>query len=356
MNIDWTITQFKSEDLSKIRIFFKRLYLGIGNYGSTDLFNWKIQENYVSSGIINLIKDGSKIISTTSLTPKILYFKRKNQIVAEIGDTYTDPDYQRKGLFSMLINQTRLDAETKGIKFIYGTPNEQSLPGYEKKANFKTIKDIHVRSMSLPVNISPIISRHSHWLLGEVIGYIYSIIFSSFYELKKLSNITRATKEINEIDIIPDGWDDFWAEAHKKHDFIFARDLKSIEWRFINHPNKYKFYILKLHNELIGYLTYRIQYEKGITSLVIADYLLLGGSENKLELLLFKVLEDAIKENVTTINVWCPEGSPYFNIFKKFRFISGNKVPVICFQNDFSCELNESGIKWHFTTSDTDNI
>jgi hypothetical protein len=356
MNSNWVINQFKSVDLSKIRLFFKRLYTGIGAYGSIDLFNWKIQENYVSTGIINLIKDGNKIISTTSLTPKFLYFKGKSQIVAEIGDTYTDPDYQRKGMFSMLINQTRKDAEDKGISFIYGTPNKQSLPGYEKKANFKTINNINVCSMSLPVNISPIISRKSHWILGNVIGYFYLIFILYLYELKKLINKAYSMKQIIEIEIIPNNWDDFWEKAHISHDFIFSRDLKAIEWRFINHPNKYRVYILKQHNELIGYLTYRILNEKGIINLVIADFLVLKGKEEYLKSLLFRVLKDSIEQGVTKISTWCPQDSPYFIILKDFGFIRGSNVPVICYQNDFASEIQDSCHKWHFTISDSDNI
>ena len=64
MNLKWTITKFENHDLSEIRIFFKRFFTGLGSYGSIDLFNWKIQENYVSTGILNLIKaemnNGSK--------------------------------------------------------------------------------------------------------------------------------------------------------------------------------------------------------------------------------------------------------------------------------------------------------
>ena len=81
MSLNWAINRFETDDLSKIRLFFKRLYTGMGDYGSIDLFNWKIQENYVLTGIINLIKDDKEIVSTTSLTPKFLYFKGKKEIV-----------------------------------------------------------------------------------------------------------------------------------------------------------------------------------------------------------------------------------------------------------------------------------
>ena len=356
MSLKWTVNLFDPDDLSKIRLFFKRLYTGMGTYGSIDLFNWKIQENYVSDGIINLIKDDDKIVSTTSLTPKILYVKGKKQIVAEIGDTYTDPDYQRKGMFSLLINQTRKDAESKGIPFIYGTPNKQSLPGYEKKANFIVIKSINVNSMTFPVNISPKISRKTHWLLGNLIGYFYLIFILSLYGLKKFIIKTYSMERINEINKIPNDWDDFWEKAHVSHDFIFSRDSKAMEWRFVNHPNKYRFYILKQQNEIIGYLTYRTLNENGITKLFIADYLFLKGSEEKLKTLLFKVLKDSIEENVTTISIWCSQDSPYFEILKDFGFISRGNVPVICYQNDFASEVQYGCQKWHFTISDSDNI
>ena len=356
MSSNWVINRFLPEDLSRISLFFKRLYTGMGAYGSMDLFNWKIQENYASSGIINLIKDDKEIVSTTSLTPKFLYYKGKKGIVAEIGDTYTDPDYQRKGMFSLLINQTRKDAESKGISFIYGTPNDQSLPGYEKKANFKTIKSIYVKSMSFPVNISPIISKKMHWLLGNLIGYFYLILILSIHKFKNLINKTVLIEEIILAKNIPENWDIFWNKAHKAHDFIFSRDSKALIWRFINHPYSYKIYYIRREKEIIGYLSYRILYGNGITHLVIADYLFLKGKEKKLRSLLNRVLKDSIQENVTTIKVWCPHDSPYFIIFRDFGFMTRGNIPVICYQNEFALDI-ESGCKnWHFTISDSDNI
>ena len=89
MSLNWTINRFETDDLSKIRLFFKRLYTGMGDYGSIDLFNWKIQENYASTGIINLIKDDKEIVSTTSLTPKFLFFKGKRKLSLTWGPLHT---------------------------------------------------------------------------------------------------------------------------------------------------------------------------------------------------------------------------------------------------------------------------
>ena len=75
------------------------------------------------------------------------------------------PNYQRKGLvLSMLINQTRKDAEDKHW-VCFSTPNKQSLPDYEKKANFKIINNINVYSIPYWSIVMDYIKK-SQWILG----------------------------------------------------------------------------------------------------------------------------------------------------------------------------------------------
>ena len=75
----WSYIAFNKDDLPEIGLFFKEFFIGRGNYGSMGFFHWKIIQNYIGPGVINLVKDGTKIVSTTSVTPKILIlvFRRK---------------------------------------------------------------------------------------------------------------------------------------------------------------------------------------------------------------------------------------------------------------------------------------
>lgn len=50
----------------------------------------------------------------------------------EIGETWTDPAFRRRGLFSKLVRHLVSETEADGRKLIYGTPNRQSAPGYER--------------------------------------------------------------------------------------------------------------------------------------------------------------------------------------------------------------------------------
>ncbi len=47
-------------------------------------------------------------------------------------DTATHPDYQRRGIFSVLTKRALADVKEEGVDFVFNTPNAQSLPGYIK--------------------------------------------------------------------------------------------------------------------------------------------------------------------------------------------------------------------------------
>jgi GNAT superfamily N-acetyltransferase len=351
----WQVVPYTMGDLPAISHFFKKNYPGPGTYGTMDLFYWKIAANYIRPGIINLVKDKERIVSTTSVTPKRLLYKKKEIIVAEIGDTYTDPEYQRQGMFSLLINQSTQDALKADIPFIYGTPNNQSLPGYEKKAGYHIIPGMKVKLLALPLNIRPLVQKRCHWLIGALASFLFSSVIFIYFLAKKIW-MRPAVLQVEEWDHLPDKWDEFWEKTQRPYDLIFCRDRKALEWRFFENPNKYRFYAFMERNDIVGYLVYRVIHDSGRTILVIADFLCLPSHEKKLNTLLFKVLDDAFKAGITIINIWCPESSPYFQVFKKLGFIVRDKIPIICFQNDFSRNLQQNPLFWHFTVSDSDNI
>jgi hypothetical protein len=58
-------------------------------------------------------------------------------LIAQSGATMTHPNHQKKGLFVTLAKMTFEAAQKEGVKFIYGFPNENSLPGFEKKLNWR---------------------------------------------------------------------------------------------------------------------------------------------------------------------------------------------------------------------------
>ena len=303
------------------------------------LFQWKIVDNYLKPGFINLIKDKNKIVSITSVVPKSLQYKNVEVTAGEIGDTYTDPQYHRQGMFTIVGNKTREDATNSGIDFVYGLPNKQALSMWKKKANFQVIKNLHVRSMVFPVDIRPQVQKRSHWILGSIIGSIFSILSFWYFKIKNISFFLDKSIVIEEINEVPQDYDDFWNEAKEGYDFIINRNTEATVWRYLDNPNKYKLISLRKNEVLIGYLVFRAISAEEAKHIIIADYLTLPGEENALYIGINHIIERAYKVGSNQVGLWCVENSPYFKVFQKnlqnMLYLNLKKFLKICTKSLF---------------------
>jgi hypothetical protein len=352
---DWVTSHCSKEDLPQVAQFFKKQYQGTGNYGELGLFQWKIIDNVKLPGTIFLVKDTDVIAATTSITPKSLLLNNEEILSAEIGDTYTDSNYQRQGIFSLLINEGRRNANNHGIKFVYGTPNDQSLPGYEKKANFKVIPKLKVSSLVFPINVKKVLQSKTNLLFSLLVSPLLELLSFLHFKLRCLLISNASKYQIKELKTVPVEWDQFWNEAKLDYDFIFNRDKKAITWRFFNNPNKYKMLGLYDNQKIVGYLVYRIQFDESGNRLVLADYLFLKGHQSAFGVAVREVLNRGFSNNVTTVSGWSVTNSEYASALKKYGFLTRGEVPVISHVDDFWEKLNCIS-KTHFTVSDSDNI
>ncbi|MCB0795626.1 MAG: GNAT family N-acetyltransferase [Flavobacteriales bacterium] len=61
----------------------------------------------------------------------------RSVLAAQSGDTMTDPEHQRKGLFVRLATKTYELAADEGVAFVFGFPNMNSYPGFERKLGWQ---------------------------------------------------------------------------------------------------------------------------------------------------------------------------------------------------------------------------
>jgi hypothetical protein len=353
MSLD--VIPYSVDDLPALGLFFKKHYPAPGEYGTMGHFQWKILENPVMPGLINLVKDGNRIVSATSVTPKKLYLGGVPRTAAEIGDTYTDPAYQRKGLFALLINRSTQEAFSRGVEFIYGTPNDQSLPGYEKKANYQVIDGMDVSSYSLPLNLKPLLQPRTGRLPGSILATLYDALFSIRQAFRKASS-RKVGGAIEELKSMPEDWDAFWRRARAPFDFIMARDRDIMEWRYFQNPWTFRFYVLKQGQEITACIVCRFVLDPALSTLVIADYLALPGRKDDLKPLLVRVIEDGLQADVAKVSAWCVRGGPYAPVFQSMGFLERSRIPVISYRNDLTRLISETCKTWHFTVGDSDNV
>jgi GNAT superfamily N-acetyltransferase len=86
--------------------------------------------------------------------PMILKYNNEQILVAQSGDTMTAPQHQKKGLFVQLARKTYEYAKKVGIQFVFGFPNENSFPGFEKKLSwifFGNMERFDILNRTLPL-------------------------------------------------------------------------------------------------------------------------------------------------------------------------------------------------------------
>lgn len=353
--MSWTVQRYKEQDLHLVSRFFKKVYTGHGFYGSMGLFYWKLIANCHAKGFLNLILDGNTLASTTSITPKNLLLNGTSIPSAEIGDTYTDDSYQRQGMFIQLVNQSRQEAEQTGFEFIYGTPNHQSLPGYQKKANFLPLQQINLRMFIFPLRIRSLLQKRIPWLAADLIDSLFRIVLW-FYVTVIRWRAWHSDLSFAEEQKIPADWNDFWKRAAEPFEAIFDRSATAMEWRFFANPNRYHFCTVRSKDgQLQGYVVYRNVEAEGPTRTVLADFLFLPGASSAFRFALAHVTLKALSFEAESFSLWCVKASPYYDLLKRFQLIDRGSIPVICYNNRLFQTLSDCR-KWHFTVSDSDNV
>lgn len=353
--VRWTASPYANDDLPAIARFFKRVHTGYGVHSSMDYFQWKIVENSVNPGVINLIRTPTGIGSVTSLTPKVFFVKGQKLLAAEIGDTFTDPAYQRQGMFSLLVNQTRADGNDLGIDFIYGTPNDQSLPGYEKHGDFKPMAGIKVRALNFPVHIQRAIQTRLPWLIASAAGFLWTLLVQSWLWAQALLNAGQGWR-IEEVSALPADWELFWDEVRSTSDFLLSREREYLNWRYFDNPYSYHVLIARRSGRICGYLVYRFVTDERMPTLRIADYLSTPGEERVLASLLNRAVKAALEAGAVKVSAWCPSSSPHFRQFRAYGFQAGGEIPVICHQCAVASMIQKECQTWHFSLGDSDNV
>ncbi|MBP6976869.1 MAG: GNAT family N-acetyltransferase [Bacteroidales bacterium] len=99
--------------------------------------------------------------------PMIMSLDNKDYLVAQSGDTMTDPAHRGKGLFIELAKETYNYIQEKKVQFVFGFPNRNSYPGFIKKLNWEfygRMKDFKFNNKAFP--ICELVSKF--WILKPI--------------------------------------------------------------------------------------------------------------------------------------------------------------------------------------------
>lgn len=317
-------------------------------------YRWKILTNPVGSGLFHVADHAGQVVGMTTITPKRLCLRGEVIQGAEIGDTFTHPQYQRQGMFSALVNMTREKALECGLEFIYGTPNIQSLPGYEKKLDFGQIPSAQVYNYVRPMNVTAVLAtRFGRPRFAKALGSIAGPGFEALFRFRRprLRDVI-----ISSASSFPDEVGELWRKVAQEYDWILKRDKNYLAWRFVHNPDEYSIWLARRSEKTIGYLVVKLGQFSGLTVGYLADFVVEEESPEVFTALLYNAVRLLRTTGCDMLSAWSVRGSVYQKVLSRFGFFRYAPVPIICYKNDLGLQFIHGHNKWHFTMADSDNI
>lgn len=100
---------------------------------TTELFEWKHIENPFGRSIALVAQEGDQIVGLRTFMRWELMTQSGDRLkCVRAVDTATHPDFQRRGIFRLLTEESVEIARDDGVAMIFNTPNTKSKPGYLK--------------------------------------------------------------------------------------------------------------------------------------------------------------------------------------------------------------------------------
>ena len=323
---------------------------------SPEYFRWKLKENLAGEGFLTLAISDKEVVGTVSVTPKHVWYKGSIVDAAESGDTYTHPDFQRQGIFTTVVDATRKRAQDAGHSLVYGTPNDQSRPGYEKNLDFLTHPTFSLKVPTYVSKLPNLVEKNSPRIFGQAMSKLVELFL---YVLRKCWLLLgkSAGISVKEVDSVGPEYDELWRKYREHNDFLLVRDGEHINYRFFKHPlAKYQFYEARRNGELCGYLVTRRQEIRGKYHCMIADWFYNFRSPLILLSLLNTGLEKSLSCGIRECCAWVTQSHPDKWLFVLSGFVLLGQAPIIFHKNEIGRQILSRKDKWHFTIADSDNV
>jgi len=339
------IKRVKSVELCKYgRMAFFRASLNKNPQRATSeaYFRWKIERNPFGAGHIALERRGSIDVGSATITPKRIHVFGEVVSGAEIGDTFTLRNYQRQGIFSRCVTECREYALRKGMEIVYGTPNDQSLPGYQKKLGLSACPHAHVIRMGKPFQWNGKGDTEAN--RRKLISFLRSQAPLPVQDGTTVRTLQRFGEDENGL----------WGPD--RFAFAMLRNWAYIQWRYLDNPDDY--HLLGVYNNSVclGYLVLKVA--PIIRTGFICDFITLNDDANTFNHLLASAEKRLKEAGVNWTFVLTTKGSAYYReLFKAGYVVLQENVPVIVYGGSRAGnELLKNEGPWHFTFGDTDAV
>ena len=326
----------QEKDLQLVADFFNQNFPGVFHPScSPNIWKWKLgSSNPAGRGFLTVAFLNGMVIGTTSGTRQRIRLGGELVEAMEIGDTFTHPDYRRKGrcksnypgtlseddylnksIFGRLVTETLDRASKAGVEYVFGTPHLNSRPPYLAKLGFTEVGLGKVRSWNYITPQYAAGMKNSIPMLFATKSLHYFTKMSSF---RLRSKLTATEMPFENLAVsIERHFSTGISYSEGEGLFSFDLSLHFYEHRYFRHPShKYRYFEIRRMGTPIGWIVCaQIKRQSGKETLVISDWLTLDQSFTLNLPACISMIVPSFPE-VEIVSVWLANC-----VVKKFRWI-----------------------------------
>jgi hypothetical protein len=358
--------------------FFDEYFPGVfGETCDPELFRWKLgPSNPAGRGIlaVAVADDGEETAGVMTATMKQMTVEGRSVLGAEVGDSFTNPNFRRAGraaelsagtsadhylnrsVFGRLVDEVRRSLFDQNVEIVYGVPNDQALPGWCRRGGYAVAPTASAQSWHCP---QPSI------FADRLPGRIGQITFAAFDALRSRPRRRLKTGEsMTTISLrrdtpapIFETIDRLWRSRPPGGNVVLIQDGDWIRHRYALHPSQsYDLHLVGGADRPSAFAISRtITRSHGATTLCLTEWspgLSIDG--RRFSELLFMVVENA--RDVDTVSAWTNQRPGTWMRMVRAGFIPINSVPVVLGCNDLGRHIIDRAIPFPLPIGWSDNV
>lgn len=285
-----------------------------------DHWKWKYLDNPCGNLWIALALDSDAIVGCVHGGNRMLKVGNRIILSSQAMDGVVHPCYRGKGIYNKIheaMNQKRckdgvlLGTGISGSPIIIERALRRGAPRFPQPVlSLSWIQDIDLHIKEKDLDIS----------------WIYRIGYKSVQYLQTFGKQDSLFDEIKceKISHFDSKFDVFWNELKKYYDFIIARKLSYLRWRYSDvRGGNYVIYKAEHKGILCGYIILRINYyESEYAEGYIVDLVTLSDGKQTRQALLREAIDFFEENGVNVVHVLAIKGTPEERILKRFGFVN----------------------------------
>ncbi|RII27484.1 MAG: hypothetical protein CXR30_15350 [Geobacter sp.] len=249
------ITRFCEEDRAKLEQFFKNVWTPPPQVKSANWLDWQCTANPnagVSHLTLLLAHVGDRVVGMLVLVPTPIWIDGMQHEVAWGRDLFVDPAYRRYKI-GLLLNEHWL----KNYVAALGSGQSATMRSLQQKYGWIEIS--RVKQLEKLFFDSELLKKSVGDGIGKFCKRALAMLYAGFWKGRESIGVGYTVVNRHDFDARVE---ELWGACRLDYSGICSRDIRTLRWRFIEHPY-YRYTVFEILGHDGAYLGYLVARREG---------------------------------------------------------------------------------------------